>query len=104
LEFTTTSHNRKYPRIAPELPYIASNGKINIIPLPHQKTRYKPNKRITGNHARIDPEHAETFGRNQTQTQHENTTDGTTDGNRHEKNQSDGIRPFRAADTKKILF
>ena len=32
-------------------------------------------------HTEIAPEHAEAFGRNQTQTQHENTTDGTTDGN-----------------------
>lgn len=42
-----------------ELPYIASNGKINIISLPRQKTRYKPKFSKTEKHDGI-----RTSGRN----------------------------------------
>lgn len=53
--------------------------------LPHWILQSRHQIGNTPESPRIAPERAETFGRNQTQTQHENTTDGTTDGNRHGK-------------------
>ena len=84
-----------------ELPYIATNGKINIISLSRQKTRYKPNKRIKGKHRRIDSEHAQPVGRNQTFPTQENAPDGTQDGNRNEIINKTESEISRAADTKK---